>query len=132
MILFLITAVFSFIGALYYNKKNADFDRCGYYTDAEVLSKKTARYKAGRSYVTRYVFDIAYTDGNGVFCEGVFSTTNRRARRLKESDTVTVAVMDSEIMLREDLPGKAGRFFLLLVSVLSLGLFILGIALEFV
>ena len=117
-----------------YSKRIDGSQRPGHSVNAEVLKKDITQYAPAYSggKVTRYRFNVKYTDSNGITLEGVFSTDNRAAKKIKERDSVCVYITDNEIILKEDMPTKAGVYFLLISGAVSFGLFVLGIVCEYI
>ena len=134
MFVLLIYGVFCLIGSALYDKKLTEFRRQSFNADAVVLEKDVFRYRPTdrAGLVTRYRFKVKYSDSRDNEIEGVFSTTNRCAKKIKERDIVSIAVTDHELMLKEDMPTKAWLYFLSLSAAGSIGLFILALICEFI
>ena len=134
MFVLLILAAACLLGAVYYDKKITAYKKSGYITEAEVLKKDSVRYKPSPrgSWITRYILNVSYTDKNGISAEGVFSTDNRRAKKINVYDRIEIAVIDCELMLKHDLPTKAGMMFLAVSAAFFFMMFVLGMTAEFV
>lgn len=122
-------------GVYFYDRTISSFKKNGYRTKAVVTSKSVYKEKLSERSptVTRYVFFVDFTDRDNVLRSAALSSDRRSARRINETDEVEIVVIgDSDVRLKEDMPTRAGKYFLVLVMAVCIVLLIAVIASELV